>query len=127
MVIMEDKRSALMFEMDCDSVVDFLQGWLIMQSFLVVRNFELDSACSSLSDLACPHSPGEACECCLVILAVYREDIGSFPLVLHGHGDETTISSVSSQPLPVALERCLENVRHDQKALKEKLIEGKSV
>ncbi len=122
---MGDKRPALVFEMDCDSVVVLLQIWLFRQNFLAVRNFELDSACSSLSDLACPHSPGEVCNCRLVILAIYRDDIGSFPLVLHGHGDETIICSVGSRLLPIALERCLEDARHDERALKDKVTKGK--
>ena len=127
MVIMGDNRPDLTFEMDCDSVVVLLQVWVISQSFFVVRNFELDSACSSLSDLDCPHHPGEVCECRLVILAVYRDDIGSFPLVLHGHGNETKICSVGFRPLPVALERCLVNAQQDEQSLKEKLNNWKSV
>ncbi len=116
---MGDNRPALTFEMDCDSVVVLLQIWLIRQSFVVVQNFELASACSSLSDLACPHHPGEVCECRLVILAVYRDDIGAIPVVLHGHGDKTDICSVGSRPLPVALELCLENARYHELALKD--------
>jgi hypothetical protein len=124
---MGHNRPALVFDMDCDSVVVLLQIWLIRQSFLAVCSFELDSACSSLYDLACPHHLGEVCECRLVILAVYRDDIGSFPLVLHGHGDETKIYSVGSRPLPDALERCLENAWHDERVLKDRLINEKSV
>lgn len=124
---MGDNRPALTFEMDCDSVVVLLQVWLISQSFLVVRSFELDSACSSLSDLACPHKPWEVCECRLVILAVFRDDIGSFPLILHGDGDETKIYSVNSRPLPVALERCLDDALRDELTIKDKLSNGKSI
>jgi hypothetical protein len=119
---MGDNRSTLTFELDCDSAVVLLQIFLSRQNFLLVRSFELDSACSSLSDSTCPHHPGKVCECRLVILAVYRDDIGSFPLVLHGHGDKTDICSVGSRPLPVALELCLENARHDEQALNDKLL-----
>ena len=116
---MGDNRPALTFELDCDSAVVLLQICLSRQNFRAIRSFELASACSSLSDPACPHHPGEVCECRLVTLAVYRDDIGSIPLVLHGHGYETEICSVGSRPLPIALERCLENARHDEQALKD--------
>ena len=123
---MGDSHPALLFEMDCDSLVVLVQLWLIRQNFFVVRSFELDSVCSPLSYLACQHDPWEEYECRLVILAVHRDDIGSFPLVLHGHGDETKICCVGSQPLPGALVRCLEDVRQDEQLLKDKLTNGKS-
>jgi len=118
---MGDNRSALTFELDVDSTVELLQICLSRQSFRVKRSFELESACSSLSDPTCPHHPGEVCECRLVTLAIYRDDIGAIPLVLHGHGHETEICSVGSRPLPVALESCLENASHDERSLKDKL------
>ena len=120
---MEEIHPALTFRMDCDSVLDLLRIWLIRQSFLVVRNFELDSACSSLSELACPHNPGEICDCHLVILVVYRDDVGSFPLALHWHGDETQIRSIGSRPMPAAIEHCLENAHHDEQMLLQRLPE----
>ena len=118
---MGDNRSSLTLEMDCDSAVALLQICLKRQGFCAMHGFELASACSSLSDPACPHHPGEVCECRLVILAVYRDDIGSIPLVLHGYRDETDVCSVGSRPLPVALESCLENASHDERSLKVKL------
>jgi len=120
-VIVGDNRPALTLEMDCDSAVALLQICLNRQGFCAMHGFELASACASLSDPACPHDHGEVCECRLVILAVYRDDIGSIPLVLHGHGHETEICSVGSRPLPVALESCLENASHDERSLKVKL------
>jgi hypothetical protein len=124
---MGHNRPVLTFGLDCDLVVVLLQVYLTRESFLVVSSFELHSACSSLSDLACPHHPREVCECRLVILAVYRDDIGSFPLVLHGHGDETEIGNIGARPLPISLERCLENAWHDERVLKDSLINEKSV
>ena len=118
---MEDNRPALTFEMDCDSADALLQICLHKQGFRALHSFELASACASLSNPACPHHPGEVCECRLVTLSVYRDDIGAYPLVLHGHGNETKICSIGSQPLPIALDRCLENARHDGRALKDKL------
>ena len=52
-----------------------------------------------------------------------------FQTTLQGNGqrDETDVCSVGSRPLPVALESCLENARHDERALKDQLTNGKSV
>lgn len=118
---MEDNRPALTLEMDCDSAVALLQICLNRQGFCAIHGFELASACASLSDSACPHHPGEVCECRLVTLAVYRDDIGSVPLVLHGHGYATEICSVGPKPLPVVLEHCLNDARHEELVIKSKL------
>ncbi|MBU4226378.1 MAG: hypothetical protein KKC71_11245 [Chloroflexi bacterium] len=118
---MENYRPALTLELDCDSALALLQICLNRQGFRSIHSFELASACASPSDPACPHHPGEVCECRLVTLTVYIDDIGSIPLVLHGHGYATEIYSVGPKPLPVVLEHCLNDARREELVIKSKL------
>jgi hypothetical protein len=118
---MEQINPFLIFNLDCDSTLALLTICLRNRGFHTLHSFELNSACASFSDPTCPHHPGQTCECRLVTLAVYREDIGVIPLVLHGHAYKTEISNVSARLLPVVLMDCLEQTHHEEQVLKTRL------
>lgn len=64
---------------------------LVAEGFLLSAPFELQSACSSLTDPICPHTRESPCGCTLLAMYVNERDGKHVPLVLHGHGGQTEI------------------------------------
>jgi len=115
---MGENYPILTFELDCDSTLALLHICLRKQGFCSTHSFELTSACASFSDPTCPHHPGKICECQLVTLSVYRDDIGVIPLVLHGHAYKTEVYNCSSLLVPATLKLCLEYALCQEQVLK---------
>ena len=115
---MTGQTPLLIVELDYVSTLGLLQFCLNKHCFSAIQSFELGSACALFSDPTCPHHPGEICECHLITLNVYRDDIGTNPLVLHGHDNQTEIWNVNSQPLPLALDECLKYAVREEQYLK---------
>jgi hypothetical protein len=86
----------LTLNLDCETVIRQLTRPLIHWGLRVVRSFDLQSACASFPDLACPHHGDSNCDCQLVILLVYGSEATPASVVLHTHRGKTDIDLVDS-------------------------------
>ncbi len=82
--------------MDGESTIAHLTRWLAHYGLRIVRGFDLQSACASVTDLTCPHHGDYPCDCQLVVLLVYGVDTPPASIVLHTHRGKTDIDLIDS-------------------------------
>ena len=74
---------------DCEIVLALFSLKLVSEGFHVAHSFEIESACTSFTETACPHTGKSPCDCQLVTVFAYEQNGSSIPLVFHGHAGQT--------------------------------------
>lgn len=97
---MNDNKLILTLDLDCESAIALVKLCLLENGFYAQHNFELSSACATITDPLCPHQPDQLCNCQLVTLQIYGGDLSAFPLVFHGHDACTEIFYIEEVSIP---------------------------
>jgi hypothetical protein len=97
---MNSEKFSIPLPFDIDTVLALISLRLVSEGFAVAHSFELDSACASFTETACPHTGRSPCDCRLVTLFACNQNDPPVPLVFHGHADRTEIhiETTAQQP-----------------------------
>lgn len=95
-----------------DAATARVTNQLTEANLLVVRTFDLQSACAPRGSEPCPHDGIAPCSCELVVLLVYGRAPHPVALVAHGHENQTWVSIVDTpdQPADPGLEASIQQV-----------------
>jgi hypothetical protein len=96
----------------CDEAVPWAARQLEHAGFQTMRTFDLQAARLAHLDCPCPHHGTEQCNCQMVVLLVYQENIPPTTLVIHG-SDETSwfyLINTPQQPSGQLLEKNIQEV-----------------
>jgi hypothetical protein len=91
----------------CDEAVPWAARKLEHAGFQTMRTFDLRAARLAHLDCPCPHHGTEQCDCQMVVLLVYQENIPPTTLVIHG-SEETSwfyLINTPQQPSGQLLEK----------------------
>ncbi len=98
-----------LFKLDCpcDEAVARAKCALEDSGLRVMMSFDSHLTRTSATSIACPHHGTAACDCQIVVLLVYDEEIQPATLLAHGQDGETWISLVVApeQRPPAGLEQ----------------------
>jgi hypothetical protein len=72
--------------------------------FQVTRTFDLQDAKSAHPDCSCPHHGGDACDCQMSVLLIYRNGQSPASLLLHSFQGTTCLYLVDTPEQPVSNE-----------------------
>lgn len=85
---------------DCETAMALVVTLLRNEGLSPQRTFNLRSACASLSDPSCPHHGDRPCDCQLIVLLVYDQQLPPVALIGHGYDDQTEICLEASGQRP---------------------------
>ena len=97
---MKNTQPILTLALNYDSTVVLIKLCLWEKGFYAQQNFELTSACASITDPLCPHEPDQICNCQLATLQIYGSNLLAFPLVLHSNDAYTEIFYMEEGSIP---------------------------
>jgi hypothetical protein len=107
-----------------------IQG-LDLAGFQVMRSFDLQVARSAHVGCTCPHHGTEQCDCQMVVLLVYGQDIVPVTLVVHGYDGQTQIALVdipeqrpTNQTMKAIIQAILPKDEQGRKTANYRLEEG---
>lgn len=98
----------------CDRTLQWAKKKLAKANLRAVRTFDLHAARIGLHDCSCPNHGTTECDCQMVVLLVYGEDMEPATLILHGNEGETWLSisaNMHKQPaitLSAAIQKALD-------------------
>lgn len=82
----------------CDQTLQWAKKQLAKANLRAVQTFDLHAARIGLHDCSCPNHGTAECDCQMVVLLVYGEDMEPATLILHGNDGQTWLS-ISNNPL----------------------------
>jgi hypothetical protein len=115
---MSDPRPFLMVEQSCNEAI----AWVVQRAgevgLQVVRTFDLQDARRDPVVCPCPTHGSDPCDCQMVVLLVYGDDIQPTSLVVHSRNGKTWFSMVDlpQQPADSHLEAALQQALSDDNA-----------
>jgi hypothetical protein len=71
------------------------------KGFRVLQTFDLHNTAHALEDCPCPHHTTSECDCQMVVLLVYGEEVQPATLILHGNNGKTWVSVPDTAVQPV--------------------------
>ncbi len=83
-------------DMDCETTIAHLTRRLSYHGLWTIRDFDLQSACASFTDLSCPHNGDSTCGCQMVVLLVFSNEASPASIVLHTHHGKTDVDLIDS-------------------------------
>lgn len=89
-------RMLLSLDLAFDEALVWLTGRLTAARLRVLRTFDLQDTNGNPAECPCGHTPGEACNCRMVILLVYGEAGHPASLVALGNAERACFSLVDS-------------------------------
>jgi hypothetical protein len=89
----------LTFESPSDVVIRWIRDALARAKLEMATSFDLQTCREDYQDCPCPHHDMDACDCQMVMLLVYGEDVRPATLVVHSHDGRTwlTLADVPGQ------------------------------
>jgi len=86
----------LTLNIESESAVDRVTQRLKDRGLQVMRSFDLQVARSAHVNCACPHHGTAQCDCQMIVLLVYGEEVQPLTLVAHGHEGKTHFAMVDT-------------------------------
>ena len=100
----------MVVDFPCKKSLQLTNRTLTQAGLRVLQTFDLKVARHSVKDCACPNHGTSACDCQMVILLVYGNEVAPVTLILDGNHSHTRFS-VSETPNRALNERILNIVR----------------
>lgn len=86
----------LILEQPCEEAMTWVVRQCSEAGLQVLRTFDLRVARLAHTECPCPHHGTEQCDCQMVVLLVYRDQLQPISLVAHSHGGKTWFSLVDT-------------------------------
>jgi hypothetical protein len=100
----------LSIDSSCDKALQFTRKRLSKAGLRSVQTFDLQTARLAAHDCSCPNHGTEECDCQMVVLLVYGENVEPATLTLHGNDGKTWLS-VADSPFQRVDQKLLGNIR----------------
>jgi hypothetical protein len=92
----------MVFEKDCNQVVEEISRLLGRSGLTVVESFDLQVARAGHIGCTCPHHGTDQCACQLAILLIYGDDAMPVSLMVHGNEEGTEVSIIETAGLAIS-------------------------
>jgi len=82
----------LVLDQTCEQVLAWINGKLTDAGFRAVQTFDLQVARLAHPDCPCPHHETDDCNCQMIVLLVYGNQVDPATLVIHGQDGRAWLS-----------------------------------
>ena len=94
--MLSENTPFLTIDQTCTEAVDWFMTKVRQAGLSPVRTFDLQVARQTQTDCPCPHHGTAACDCQMVVLLVYMENMQPLAIIAHGYNGQTWFSVVDT-------------------------------